>query len=132
MTLPHRTSSLKKHAKRRRPLVPSVLALAAAALSALLLFAPVTASGYTASITNSTNTVGSAASASFFTCDAAYAADRANAYYSYTLAQPSNSTTAKDTSGNGTGNGNGNGTGNRDGLFRGTMTTTTELPKACP
>jgi len=104
--------------------------LSVAVLACALLLTPATSGAYTASILNSNNAVTSAAA--FFTCDSAWFADRASAYYSYTLTQPTGSTTAPDTSGNGTGNGNGNGFGNRDGFYRGTMLTSSATPKACP
>lgn len=94
-------------------------ALLVAALSTVLFLAPATSGGYTASIRNSTNTVGSAAA--FFTCSSAVAADKGDALFSYTLAQPTGSTTAVDTD-----------SGAYPGTFRGAMTSSADTPKACP
>ncbi|MCM6762656.1 LamG domain-containing protein [Rathayibacter sp. ZW T2_19] len=94
-------------------------AVAVAALAGALLLTPATSGAYTASITNSNNKVGSAAA--FFTCDAAYAADRGAALFSYTLAQASGSSTAADTD-----------SGAYTGYYQGTMTSSPVTPKACP
>lgn len=120
--------------RRRRPAAPSfaarlrqasirpgrsVATLAVAVLSAALFATPATSGAYTASIHNSTNTVGS--SAAFFTCDAAYAADKGSAIFSHTLAQPSRSIDAPDTA-----------SGANPGVYRGSMISSTATPKACP
>jgi hypothetical protein len=100
-------------------------ALALAAVAGMLVAAPATSGAYTASILNSTNTVGSAAT--YFTCDNAYAADQGSALFSYTLAQPSGSTTATDTSAT-----------ERTGVYRPNpagifpMVSSQTAPKACP
>ncbi|WP_077222905.1 LamG domain-containing protein [Rathayibacter sp. VKM Ac-2630] len=96
-------------------------AVAVAALAGALLLTPATSGAYTASILNSTNTVGSAAA--FFTCDSAFAADRSSALFAYTLGQASNSPTAPDVV-----------TGNsaRAGIYRNGMVSSPTLPKACP
>ncbi|PPI23821.1 LamG domain-containing protein [Rathayibacter sp. AY1B5] len=124
----HRLSAASPAARLRTLLArPRAVAaaLAAAALTAVLLTAPATSGAYTASIVNSTNTVGSAAA--FFTCDGALAADRGAALFAYTLAQPSGSTTAPDTD-----SGQYPGTYRSTSLFPTAMVSSAATPKACP
>ncbi len=95
-------------------------ALIALALGAVA--TPGTTSGYIAKITNTTNT---AASAQYFTCAGARAADSANAFLQYDLTEPSGSTTAVDSS-------SGASPGTNPGTYQGTMTSSSTTPKACP
>ena len=116
---------MSRHRRERaaapRSLRATLAALVVAALSAVLFLAPATSGAYVASIRNSNNTVGSAAA--FFTCDSAYAADKGDALFSYTLAQATGATTAPDTSA---------GTAARAGTYRPAMTSSAATPKACP
>jgi hypothetical protein len=91
-----------------------------AALLGLLVLAestPSTTSGYVAKITNATN---SGATAQYFSCTTAEAADKANAYFQYYLNQASGSTTAVDSS-----------NAANTGSYQGSMTTSTATPLAC-
>lgn len=94
--------------------------LAAAGVVALVVLVgsiPATSSGYLAQITNSTDT---GATAQYFSCTAAEAADKASAYFQYYLNEASGSTTALDSS-----------TGADTGTYRGSMTSSTSTPLAC-
>ncbi|MFW8745054.1 LamG domain-containing protein [Mesorhizobium japonicum] len=95
-------------------------AIALALLGALAFSAvtPLTASAYVAKITNSVNT---GATASYFSCSAAEAADKANAYFQYYLNEASGALTAVDSSNS-----------VNTGTYRGSMTTSTATPIACP
>lgn len=95
-------------------------AVALALLGALTFSAvtPLTASAYVAKITNSVNT---GATASYFSCSAAEAADKANAYFQYYLNEASGSLIATDSSGS-----------LNNGTYRGSMTTSMTTPIACP
>jgi hypothetical protein len=106
-------------ARRRAPRAAGIAAsVAAVALGAVLLLTPGTNGAYTAAITNTNNSAASAAA--FFTCSSAFAADKANAVFAYPLNEASGSTTAVDA------------TGAYPGTYRGTMTSTTVSPQACP
>lgn len=93
--------------------------VSAVALGAVLLLAPGTSGAYTAAITNTNNTA--AASAAFFTCSSAFAADRADALFAYPLTEASGSTRAVDAA-----------SGAYPGTYRTGMTSdTTTTPRAC-
>lgn len=98
-------------------LIALLMVVALAALIAFNQFTP-TRSGFSAQVTNGSNTAGTAAN---FTCTGAVGVDRANALFAYKLAEPSNSTSAADFSG-----------ANANGTYRGTMTAATPNPNACP
>lgn len=105
---------------RRRPRPAAVAATTAAvALGAVLLLAPTTNGAFTASIRNTNNSAASAAA--FFTCSSAFAADKADAVFAYALTDATNSTTAPDIA-----------AGTYPGTYRGSMTSTTVTPQACP
>ena len=94
--------------------------VAAAALLGIVCLAgstPSSTSGYLAKITNSTNTE---ATAQYFSCTAAEAADSASAYFQYYLNEPTGSTVAQDSS-----------TGADPGTYQGSMTSSTTAPLAC-
>lgn len=94
--------------------------VAGAALLGLLVLAeatPSTTSGYVAKITNTGNT---GATAQYFSCTSAEAADKASAYFQYYLNQTSGSTTATDSS-----------TAVNTGTYQGSMTTSVATPLAC-
>lgn len=95
-----------------------LLTVLLAATCALTAFAPGTNSAYIAKITNSVDT---AATAPYFTCAAAYAADKANALFQYPLTEATNATTALDASGR-----------TANGTYQGSMTRATTTPIACP
>ena len=102
----------------RARILPSVtVAVALVALVALAGTTPSTNSGYLAKITN---TVDTGATAQYFSCTAAEAADKANAYFQYYLNQASGSTTATDSS-----------TSVNTGTYQGSMTTSVATPLAC-
>ncbi|WP_317228877.1 LamG-like jellyroll fold domain-containing protein [Clavibacter sp. MX14-G9D] len=101
---------------RRRPLVAAGIALAA--LCGVLLLVPGTTGAYVAKVTGDAN---SASSASFFSCAAVQAGERTGALFSWSLTQPSGSTTAPDTD-----------SGAYPGTYRNGMTSTTTAPQACP
>ncbi len=107
---------------RFRPLTNRVAGLAVVAgLAALALGAlavPSTSSGYTARVTNSTDT---AATAVNFTCAGALAVDQASALFSYRLDETSGAASAVDYA-----------SGSRPGSYVGTMTSTTATRPACP
>ncbi|RII92200.1 LamG domain-containing protein [Clavibacter michiganensis] len=110
----------KARSGRRRPRAATVAATTAGlALGAVLLLSPTTNGAFTASIRNTNNSA--ASSAEFFTCSSAFAADKANAVFAYTLTNANGSTTAGDASGNG-----------YTGTYRGSMTSTNVSPQACP
>jgi hypothetical protein len=105
---------------RRRPRPAAIAAsVSAVALGAVLLLAPATNGAYTASITNTNNSA--ASSANYFTCTSAYAADKADAIFAYALTEATGSTTARDSA-----------AGTYPGTYRGSMTSTTVAPQACP
>lgn len=109
--------------RRLRPVRPDHLLVAAGilALAALCLVAettPTSTSGFRARITNSTNT---AATAPFFTCSDMTAVNKSGAIFQYNLDEPSGSTVATDRSGLAA-----------NGTYRGSMTTSTTAPLACP
>jgi hypothetical protein len=92
--------------------------LALAALCVVTELAPSTSAGYVAKITNSTDT---AATAPYFSCADAVTADKASALFAYKLNEASGSTTAVDYD-----------SGAYPGTYRGTMTSSTATPLACP
>jgi hypothetical protein len=103
----------------RKPRI-ALAAVAAVALAALCLLAgetPGTTSGYLAKINNTTN---SDATAQYFSCTSAEAADQANAYFQYYLDQASAATAAPDSS-----------NAANTGTYQGSMTTSTATPIAC-
>ncbi|MDA3806205.1 LamG domain-containing protein [Clavibacter sp. CT19] len=102
--------------RRRRPLVAAGIALAA--LCGVLLLVPGTSGAYVAKVAGEVN---SASSASFFSCAAVQAGERDGALFSWSLTQPSGSTTAPDTD-----------TGAYPGTYRNGMTSVTTTPQACP
>jgi len=97
--------------------VAALLVLALAVVVMLNQFAP-TRSAYSASVANPGNT---AATAPYFTCTGAVAADASGALFAYDLDEPTNARTAADSSGR-----------NAAGTYQGTMTATTPNPTACP
>lgn len=101
-----------------RTLAVVLAGIGLAALCAAAIVTPSTTSGYLAKVTNSTNT---AATAQYFKCTAAAVADKSSAVFQYYLNDPSNSSTATDSSGNGL-----------TGIYVGTMTTSVTKPIACP
>lgn len=78
---------------------------------------PSSTAGYFARVTNNTNT---SATAPYFKCTDAEAADKANALFQYYLNEASGSTTAVDSDGKAA-----------NGTYQGTMTTSTATPIAC-
>ncbi|KQO64300.1 LamG domain-containing protein [Curtobacterium sp. Leaf261] len=98
-------------------LVALVLVVALATLLVLTQLAP-TRSAFTAQITNSTDSAGTATN---FTCTGAVGVDKTNATFAYKLGEPSGSTSAADWSGAGV-----------NGTYQGAMTATTPSPNACP
>jgi hypothetical protein len=102
----------------RSHLVVSIVA-AAALLGVLLLVeaTPSTTSGYVANITN---TADSGATAQYFSCTTAEAADKASAYFQYYLNEGAGSTTATDSS-----------TAANTGTYQGSMITSIATPLAC-
>lgn len=87
-------------------------------LSGIALATPGAFGGYTAKITNSTD---SAATAKYFTCQDALAPDLSSAYFEWPLTEASGSTTASDATGN-----------NRTGTFVGSMVADSSAPLGCP
>ncbi len=102
---------------RAGALATVVAVLAVAALAAVAGTTPLAMAGFTASVNNGTNTV---ATAQYFTCTAAAAADKGTALFQYPLSEASASTSATDTSGNAA-----------TGTYRGAMTTASTPPLAC-
>lgn len=98
-------------------LVALLLITALAVLIVFNQFAP-TQSAFSARITNSADTAGTAAN---FTCTGAVSVDKSNALFAYKLTEASGATTAADWSGTGA-----------NGTYRGTMTAATPTPNACP
>ena len=92
--------------------------VACASLCLMAVLTPATTSGYLAKINNSTN---NAATAQYFSCSSAHAADKANAIFQYYLTEGSGAVTAADSS-----------NGANPGTYQGAMTTSTTLPIACP
>ncbi len=102
----------------RKNKLATLAAAAAGAVFILVATVSGSTSGFTAKVTNSANTAGSA---QYFTCNSAWAADNANAVFQYPLDDSSNSRRSADLSGN-----------NQRGTYSGSMTTTTVIPQACP
>lgn len=100
----------------KRSPVTVALAVAVALGAAVAGLVPGASGGYTARITNSTNT---AASAPYFTCAGAATADRATAVLQYPLTDAAGSLTVTDASGN-----------SNTGTYRGSVTTAA-APGAC-
>ena len=87
-------------------------------LSGIALATPGAFGGYTAKITNSADTAGTA---KYFTCQAALAPDLSSAFFEWPLDEASGSTTASDASGN-----------KRTGTFVGSMVADSSTPLGCP
>jgi hypothetical protein len=105
----------------RRPALRAAMAAGLLVLVALCVateLIPSTSGAYVAKLTNSTDT---AATAPYFTCTSAVTADKASALFAYKLNEASGSTTATDYD-----------SGLYPGTYRGTMTTSTTTPLACP
>lgn len=99
-------------------LVAAVAVLSVAALWAMAGATPFATAGFTAKIGNGSNT---AATAPYFKCSAAEAADSAGSSFQYYLNEASGSTTAIDSDGTAA-----------NGTYQGAMTTSTATPIACP
>jgi hypothetical protein len=97
--------------------VAGLTALIAATICTLAGSTPFAMAGFTAKVTNGTNTV---VTAPYFKCTDAEAADKSGALFQYYLNEPSASTTAADSSGAG-----------NAGTYQGSMTTSTASPLAC-
>lgn len=102
--------------------IPRVVLAAVAAVAMVMLClvaeaTPSTTSGYLATINNTSN---NAATAQYFSCTAAEAADKASAIFQYYLNEASGSTTAVDSS-----------SGADTGTYQGSMTSSTATPLAC-
>ena len=104
---------------RRRSTIAALAAVVA--LGVIAAMSPGTSSAWQAKITNGTN---SAASASYFTCAGADAADRGSALFQYPLNEASGAARAVDVA-------SGTGSGTYPGTYYGSMTTTTTSPIAC-
>ena len=98
-------------------LLAALAALTLASICALSGSTPFALAGFTAKISNSTNTV---ATAPYFKCSDAEAADKGTALFQYYLNDATGSTTAADSSGNAA-----------NGTYQGSMTTSTATPLAC-
>lgn len=109
--------TLHRFRLRDGKLVALFLITALAVLIAFNQFAP-TRSAFSARITNSADTAGTAAN---FTCTGAVGVDKTNALFAYKLTEASGAATAADWSGTGA-----------NGAYRGTMTAVTPTPNACP
>ena len=96
----------------------ALLLVVALAVVVLVAQGGLTRSAFSATVTNTGN---SAATAPYFTCTAAVAADASTAVFAYRLGEASGSTTAVDSSGKGA-----------NGTYQGSMTATTPTPNACP
>lgn len=105
------------HRFRDGKTVAVLLVTALAVLVIVMQFAP-TRSGFTAKVTNSSNSAGTAAN---FTCTGAVGVDTSNALFAYKLTEASGAATATDWSGK-----------NANGTYQGTMTAATPAPNACP
>lgn len=111
-----RPAADRERRRHRRPVY--AVGIAAAALCAVLVASPGTSGAFIARITGDGST---AASASYFTCAAVQAGERTGALFSWSLTQPSGSTSAPDTD-----------SGAYPGTYRNSMTSTTTTPQACP
>jgi hypothetical protein len=111
--------SRRLRGRRRRlgVVIAAVLALSVASVCALAGSTPFAIAGFTAKISNGTNTV---ATAPYFKCTNAEAADTAGSLFQYYLNEASGSTTAADSDGN-----------SANGTYQGTMATSTTTPIAC-
>ena len=87
-------------------------------LSGIALATPGAFGGYTAKITNSTGTAGTA---KYFTCQDALTPDLPSAFFEWPLNEPTGSATASDAT-----------TNNRTGTFVGSMVADTAAPLGCP
>lgn len=105
------------HRFRDGKTIAVLLVTALAVLIIVMQFAP-TRSGFTAKVTNSSNSAGTAAN---FTCTGAVGVDTSNALFAYKIAEASGAATATDWSGK-----------NANGTYQGTMTAATPAPNACP
>jgi hypothetical protein len=92
-----------------------IIALAALCLAAET--TPASTAGFTAKITNTTNT---AATAPYFTCSDMTAVNKSSALFQYNLDEPTGSAIATDRSGHAA-----------NGTYQGSMTTSTTPPLAC-
>ncbi|ROQ30935.1 concanavalin A-like lectin/glucanase superfamily protein [Frondihabitans sp. PhB188] len=116
---PSQTNGRRERPSRVRLgfLVAGVAALTVAAVWAVSGATPFAIAGFTAKINNGTNT---AATAPYFKCSSAEAADTSGSLFQYYLNEASGSTTAVDSDGN-----------SANGTYQGTMTTSTTTPIAC-
>jgi hypothetical protein len=89
-----------------------------ALVAGLAVATPGASGAFTAVVSNSDDTV---ATADYFTCEAAYRADSAQAYFQWALADPSGATTAYDFSGQG-----------NPGTYANPFTPDTPGPNTCP
>lgn len=105
-------------AAARRRAVALTAAGAVAAVAVLAAAVPSASGAFSARITNSQDL---AATAPYFRCDDALAADRSAALFQWPLTDASGSTVVSDTSGNG-----------RTGAYQGTTTADGTTPIACP
>jgi hypothetical protein len=105
------------HRLRDGKVVAVLLVVALAVVLLLNQFAP-TRSAFSAKVTDSANSAGTAA---YFKCATAVDADNANALFTYQLTEAAGSRTAVDDSGKGA-----------NGSYQGSMATSTATPKACP
>jgi hypothetical protein len=105
------------HRLRDGKVVALILVVALAVVVLAVHFAP-TRSGFSAKLTNSGNTAGTAA---YFDCSSAVDVDNAAALFTYKLNETAGSRTAVDDSGKGA-----------NGTYQGSMATTTATPMACP
>ena len=104
-------------AARRRAVVLTAIG-AVAAVAVLAAAVPSASGAFSAGITNSQDTVGTA---TYFRCGDALAADQAAALFQWPLSDPTGSTAAADVSGK-----------SHPGTYSGTMTASGTAPLACP
>ncbi|WP_439691142.1 LamG domain-containing protein [Curtobacterium sp. SP.BCo] len=109
--------SLRSFRSFRDGRVVALVLVVALGLVVLLAQGGLTRSAFTATVANRTNT---AATAPYFTCTAAVAADASNALFAYRLTEATGATTAVDSSGKGA-----------NGTYQGSMTAATPSPNAC-
>jgi hypothetical protein len=104
--------------RKQRTAITAIATVTFAALCLVAALIPPTTSGYLAKINNTTS---STATAQYFSCTSAMAADTANAIFQYTLNEASGAVTAADSS-----------NGANPGTYLGAMTTSVATPIACP
>lgn len=114
---PRRSQKSPKRGLRIGALTVALGVLAVAAVGAIGGATPFTIAGFTAKVSNGTNTV---ATAPYFKCSDAEAADKSSAAFQYYLNETSASTVARDSDGNAA-----------NGTYQGSMTTSTTKPIAC-